>query len=82
MICSNLLLEAAVNGRADGIVTFNLSDFRLAGERFGMDVLSGFSRAGVTTPAPNYSRRSNGNSWHSSVVEVSVDRRVARARVK
>jgi putative PIN family toxin of toxin-antitoxin system len=36
----DMVLEAAVNGRADGIVTFNLSDFRLPEDRFGIAVLS------------------------------------------
>jgi putative PIN family toxin of toxin-antitoxin system len=29
-----MLLEAAINGRADAIVTYNVSDFAVAGERF------------------------------------------------
>ena len=36
----DMVLEAAVNGRADAIVTFNMSDLRLAEERFGITVLS------------------------------------------
>jgi predicted nucleic acid-binding protein len=36
----DMVLEAAVNGRADAIVTFNLSDFRLTEDRFGIAVLS------------------------------------------
>lgn len=36
----DMVLEAAVNGRADAIVTFNLRDFRGAAERFGITVLS------------------------------------------
>jgi hypothetical protein len=35
----DMVLEAAVNGRADGIVTFNLADFGPAAERFGIAVL-------------------------------------------
>ncbi|WP_166146066.1 putative toxin-antitoxin system toxin component, PIN family [Methylosinus sp. RM1] len=35
-----LVLEAAVNGRPATIVTFNLRDFRLVRERFGVDVLT------------------------------------------
>ena len=35
-----MVLEAAVNGRADGIVTFNLRDFRRAAEQFGILALS------------------------------------------
>jgi predicted nucleic acid-binding protein len=34
-----LVLEAAVNGRADVIATFNRRDFRPGAERFGVDVL-------------------------------------------
>ena len=33
------VLEAAVNGRADAIVTFNLRDFGAAPERFGIQLL-------------------------------------------
>jgi putative PIN family toxin of toxin-antitoxin system len=33
-----LVLEAAVNGHADAIVTFNLRDFGPVRERFGIDV--------------------------------------------
>jgi putative PIN family toxin of toxin-antitoxin system len=35
-----LVLEAAVNGRADAIVTFNLRDFGLVPQRFGIDLLA------------------------------------------
>ena len=35
-----MVLEAAVNGRADAIVTFNLRDFGAAVEQFGIAVLS------------------------------------------
>jgi len=31
-----MVLEAAINGRADALVTFNTSDFGAAGERFGI----------------------------------------------
>ncbi|WP_036259300.1 putative toxin-antitoxin system toxin component, PIN family [Mesorhizobium sp. WSM3224] len=36
----DMVLEAAVNGRADAIVTFNLRDFDKVAERFGTIVLS------------------------------------------
>lgn len=36
----DMVLEAAVNGRADGIVTFNLRDFGRSTEQFGIAVLS------------------------------------------
>lgn len=35
-----MVLEAAVNGRADGLVTFNRRDFGRAPERFGVALLS------------------------------------------
>ena len=35
-----LLLEAAVNGRAAAIVTYNRRDFGVAPRRFGLDVLA------------------------------------------
>ena len=34
-----MVLEAAVNGRADALVTFNLWDFGTAPSRFGIEVL-------------------------------------------
>jgi putative PIN family toxin of toxin-antitoxin system len=34
-----MVLEAAVNGRADALVTFNTRDYGLAPSRFGMEVL-------------------------------------------
>ena len=34
----DLVLETAVNGKADAIVTFNLFDFQRAGTMFGIDV--------------------------------------------
>jgi putative PIN family toxin of toxin-antitoxin system len=34
-----MVLEAAVNGRADALVTHNVRDFRDAGRRFGLRVL-------------------------------------------
>jgi len=34
-----MVLEAAVNGRADGIVTFNLSDFVGPTKQFGIEVV-------------------------------------------
>ena len=36
----DMVLEVAVNGQADAIVTFNRRDFRPATERFGIEVLS------------------------------------------
>jgi hypothetical protein len=33
------MIEAAVNGRADGIVTFNLSDFVGSAKQFGIEVV-------------------------------------------
>ncbi len=36
----DMVLEAAVNGRADGIVTFNLRDFGRSTEQFGIAILS------------------------------------------
>jgi len=36
----DMVLEAAVNGRADGIVTFNRRDFGPPAEQFGVQVLS------------------------------------------
>src|SRR5271165_6424570 len=35
-----MVLEAAINGEADALVTYNVRDFVLAGERFGVPVLS------------------------------------------
>jgi putative PIN family toxin of toxin-antitoxin system len=35
-----IVLEAAINGQADALVTYNARDFVLAGERFGISVLS------------------------------------------
>ena len=35
----DMVLEVAVNGRADWIVTFNTTDFAAATDRFGIDVL-------------------------------------------
>jgi putative PIN family toxin of toxin-antitoxin system len=34
-----MVLEAAINGRADALVTYNIRDFALAGERFAVQVL-------------------------------------------
>ena len=34
-----MVLEAAVNGRADGLVTFNVRDFGDVPDRFGIEVL-------------------------------------------
>ena len=36
----DMVLEAAVNGRAEAIATFNVRDFRDVAEHFGVDVLS------------------------------------------
>jgi hypothetical protein len=35
-----MVLEAAVNGRADALVTHNLADFTAAAPRFGLLVLT------------------------------------------
>jgi len=35
-----MVLEAAINGRADVLVTYNVRDFARAGERFGIAILS------------------------------------------
>lgn len=35
-----MVFEAAVNGRADAIVTFNVQDFAAAAARFGIEVLT------------------------------------------
>jgi len=37
-----MVLEAAINGRADALVTFNTSDFGAAGERFGISIVRPF----------------------------------------
>jgi predicted nucleic acid-binding protein len=34
-----MVLEAAINGDADALVTYNVSDFIVAAERFGVSVL-------------------------------------------
>jgi putative PIN family toxin of toxin-antitoxin system len=34
-----MVLEAAINGSADALVTYNVADFRSAGERFGIPVV-------------------------------------------
>jgi predicted nucleic acid-binding protein len=34
-----MVLEAAINGRADALVTYNIRDFTEAGERFAVPVL-------------------------------------------
>ena len=34
-----MVLEAAVNGRADALVTFNERDFAVAAPRFGLDLI-------------------------------------------
>ena len=35
-----MVLEAALNGRADALVTYNIRDFAAAGARFGLAVLT------------------------------------------
>ena len=35
-----MVLEAAINGRADALVTHNVSDFAEAGRRFGLRILT------------------------------------------
>jgi len=35
-----MVLEAAINGQADALITYNVRDFGVAGERFGIPVLS------------------------------------------
>jgi putative PIN family toxin of toxin-antitoxin system len=37
--CDEMVLEAAVNGRANALVTFNLRDFGSAPARFGIELL-------------------------------------------
>jgi putative PIN family toxin of toxin-antitoxin system len=34
-----MVLEAAINGHADALVTYNIADFTSAGERFGIPIL-------------------------------------------
>jgi putative PIN family toxin of toxin-antitoxin system len=34
-----MVLEAAINGKADALVTYNVSDFLAAGERFEVEIL-------------------------------------------
>jgi predicted nucleic acid-binding protein len=36
----DMVLEAAFNGRADAIVTFNLRDFSMSAERLGLAVMT------------------------------------------
>ena len=36
---AEMVLEAAVNGQADALVTYNVADFASAGERFNLPVL-------------------------------------------
>ncbi|HTW56597.1 MAG TPA: putative toxin-antitoxin system toxin component, PIN family [Terriglobales bacterium] len=35
-----MVLEAAINGQADALVTYNIADFTSAGERFGMPIVA------------------------------------------
>lgn len=35
-----MVLEAAINGRADALVTYNIADFTAAGEKFEIPILS------------------------------------------
>ena len=37
--CDEMVLEAAINGRADALVTYNLKHFLAPGNRFGISVL-------------------------------------------
>jgi len=37
--CKGMVLEAAVNGHADALVTFNVRDFGVVPSRFGIEVL-------------------------------------------
>ena len=37
--CDEMVLETAVNGRAEGLVTFNVRDFGSVPERFGIEVM-------------------------------------------
>jgi putative PIN family toxin of toxin-antitoxin system len=34
-----MVLEAAINGAADALVTYNVADFAVAGKRFGIEIL-------------------------------------------
>jgi putative PIN family toxin of toxin-antitoxin system len=34
-----MVLEAAINGRADALITYNIADFAGAGERFNVEIL-------------------------------------------
>jgi len=34
-----MVLEAAINGRADALITYNMADFELAGKRFDVPIL-------------------------------------------
>ena len=34
-----MVLEAAINGQADALITYNVTDFALAGERFAIPIL-------------------------------------------
>jgi predicted nucleic acid-binding protein len=35
-----MVLEAAINGRADALVTYNTADFASAGVRFGIPIIA------------------------------------------
>jgi len=35
-----MLLEAAINGRADAIVTYNTADLESAGQKFGIEIMT------------------------------------------
>ena len=35
-----MVLEAAINGHADALVTYNIRDFALAGKRFAVPILT------------------------------------------
>jgi predicted nucleic acid-binding protein len=45
-----LVLETAINGHAQAIVTFNRTDFENAAKRFGLSVLSPSTALGRLTP--------------------------------
>jgi putative PIN family toxin of toxin-antitoxin system len=36
---AEMVLEAAINGRADALVTYNIADFASAGDRFSIEIL-------------------------------------------
>ena len=42
-VADEMVLEAAVNGQADALVTFNTKDFLPAAQRFGVEVIAPFT---------------------------------------